>query len=623
MLHAARKSRYFENQDVSIAEPSSKRMKSTEEPYGKSYDELQRLHEEIHIKKSHSGFIPLSLSDDDGEEEEREREKNVKVLNSFNQVPPGQPPRSTHPSSLLNKSEFKGNEYSSATNNSNVAHNGGNNNFISEHKNEGKMELYSTSKAFIGPMYKSESNCEQKQKYVENNCPKKSNTITDRTSQKEIVQAISCDMPKIEDELSQFYREIDQLESNESCPDTHLEETEANSPYPPLDCSKSNQVMHVKSQEWSHKTLDESNEEQYFYNESNTYRTGKDICDDPNGHRTGMEQSEHGRDAWENKPPCNKQDFRFWNDFVPQFRQSGQQTHPFVIPYNPPTPFTSHFNFQNSNSLSLCSDGFNSSNTECKKINTNSSERDQSNPYSNHSNHSMHTIRDECSVPDGYMFNGFCETQANWKNSTAHNFEESNNVPQQHPQDKLYEFKKRILMLRGLPGSGKTTLSRILLGQSCNGIVFSTDDYFHQISGCWNYDVSQLGAAHEWNQNRAKEAMDLGRSPIIIDNTNTQAWEMKPYVKAALEKGYNVEFCEPDTWWKFNPEELEKRNKHGVSREKIVQMLERYEYQISIPIIMNSVLPFHKTSQRPYLQRRQRWGDCSVSWNTFNEREYI
>lgn len=30
----------------------------------------------------------------------------------------------------------------------------------------------------------------------------------------------------------------------------------------------------------------------------------------------------------------------------------------------------------------------------------------------------------------------------------------------------------------------------------------------------------------------AKEAMDLGRSPIIIDNTNTQAWEMKPYVKA-------------------------------------------------------------------------------------------
>ncbi|XP_029139846.1 uncharacterized protein LOC107286820 [Protobothrops mucrosquamatus] len=598
MLHAVCKPRYFENLDISVAEPSSKRMKSTEEPYGKSYDGLQTLHEEIHIKKTHSGFIPLSLSDDD--EEEKERKRNAEVLNSFNQVPSGQTPSSTECSSLINKTEIKGNNYSFVTDSSNVTHNG-DNNFINEHKNKGEMELYSTSKAFIGPIYKNKSNCEhkQKQKCIENNCSKRSNTFTGRNSQKEIVQAIFYDMPKIEDELSQFYREIDQLESNESCLDT---------PHPPLDCSKSNQVIYLKSQELSHKTLLKSNEGHCFYNESNGYKTGKDqyICSDTSGHRIGMEQSEHGRNAWETKQPCNKQDSRFWNDFVPQFRHSGPQTHPFVIPYNPPHQFTAHFNFHDSNSSSLCSDGFNSSNTEFKKINMNSSEFDQSNPYSNHSSiHSMHTIRNECNVPDGYMFNGFCETQANWKNTKAHNFEESNNVPQQHPQDK-YVFKKRLLILRGLPGSGKTTLSHILLGQSCNGTVFSTDDYFHQINGCWTYNVSQLGAAHEWNQNRAKEAMDLGRSPIIIDNTNIQAWEMKPYVKAALEKGYHVEFHEPDTWWKFNPEELEKRNKHGVSREKIVQMLERYEYQISIPIVMNSVLPFHKTSERPYLQRRQR-----------------
>ena len=29
----------------------------------------------------------------------------------------------------------------------------------------------------------------------------------------------------------------------------------------------------------------------------------------------------------------------------------------------------------------------------------------------------------------------------------------------------------------------------------------------------------------------AKQAIDQGRSPVIIDNTNTQAWEMKPYVE--------------------------------------------------------------------------------------------
>ncbi|KAM6439463.1 NEDD4-binding protein 2-like 2 isoform 3-T3 [Rhynochetos jubatus] len=100
--------------------------------------------------------------------------------------------------------------------------------------------------------------------------------------------------------------------------------------------------------------------------------------------------------------------------------------------------------------------------------------------------------------------------------------------------------------------------------------------------------------------------MEQGVSPVIIDNTNTQAWEMKPYVEAALEMGYRVEFHEPDTWWKFDPEELEKRNKHGVTREKIAQMLERYEYQISIPIVMNSVVPPHKNPQRPPPQRRHR-----------------
>ncbi|XP_014646752.1 PREDICTED: NEDD4-binding protein 2-like 2 isoform X3 [Ceratotherium simum simum] len=108
----------------------------------------------------------------------------------------------------------------------------------------------------------------------------------------------------------------------------------------------------------------------------------------------------------------------------------------------------------------------------------------------------------------------------------------------------------------------------------------------------------------------AKQAINQGRSPVIIDNTNTQAWEMKPYVEMAIGKGYRVEFHEPETWWKFDPEELEKRNKHGVSRQKIAQMLDRYEYQMSISIVMNSVEPPHKSTQRPPpSQGRQRERD--------------
>ncbi|KAI1241931.1 hypothetical protein IHE44_0005439 [Lamprotornis superbus] len=154
-------------------------------------------------------------------------------------------------------------------------------------------------------------------------------------------------------------------------------------------------------------------------------------------------------------------------------------------------------------------------------------------------------------------------------------------------------------------GQRPTRFGEINPFSSCDGVVLSTDDYFRQQYG-YTYNAAQLGDAHEWNRKRAKQAMEQGKSPVIIDNTNTQAWEMKPYVEVALEKGYRVEFHEPNTWWKFDPEELEKRNKHGVTREKIAQMLERYEYQISIPIVMNSMAPPHKSTQRLPLQRRHR-----------------
>ncbi|OXB81426.1 UNVERIFIED_CONTAM: hypothetical protein H355_001643 [Colinus virginianus] len=54
----------------------------------------------------------------------------------------------------------------------------------------------------------------------------------------------------------------------------------------------------------------------------------------------------------------------------------------------------------------------------------------------------------------------------------------------------------------------------------------------------------------------ARKAMKNGKSPVIIDNTNIHAWEMKPYVMMAREHSYEVVFREPDTPWKFNVREL-------------------------------------------------------------------
>ncbi|KAG8516517.1 NEDD4-binding protein 2 [Galemys pyrenaicus] len=147
-----------------------------------------------------------------------------------------------------------------------------------------------------------------------------------------------------------------------------------------------------------------------------------------------------------------------------------------------------------------------------------------------------------------------------------------------------------LVLLRGLPGSGKSFLARILQEDNPSGIILSTDDYFY-INGQYQFDVKYLGEAHEWNQNRAKEAFEKKVSPIIIDNTNLQAWEMKPYVALSQKHKYKVLFREPDTWWRFKPKELARRNIHGVSKEKITRMLEHYQRFVSVPIIMSSSVP--------------------------------
>nr|XP_042141350.1 NEDD4-binding protein 2 [Peromyscus maniculatus bairdii] len=129
-----------------------------------------------------------------------------------------------------------------------------------------------------------------------------------------------------------------------------------------------------------------------------------------------------------------------------------------------------------------------------------------------------------------------------------------------------------LVLLRGLPGSGKSFLARTLQEDNPSGVILSTDDYFY-INGQYQFDVKYLGEAHEWNQNRAKEAFEKKVSPVIIDNTNLQAWEMKPYVALSQKHKYKVLFREPDTWWKFKPKELARQDR-GFSKPTLTFPLE-------------------------------------------------
>ncbi|XP_068216199.1 NEDD4-binding protein 2-like [Palaemon carinicauda] len=152
---------------------------------------------------------------------------------------------------------------------------------------------------------------------------------------------------------------------------------------------------------------------------------------------------------------------------------------------------------------------------------------------------------------------------------------------------KIKRGEKIVVLMRGLPGSGKSSLAREIKGYS--GVVLSTDDYFVDKKGRYIYEPSKISEAHSWNKNRARKMLREMKSPIIIDNTNLQAWEMKPYVQLALHNGYEIDILEPETPWKYAVKELAKKNSHGVPKEKIKEMLERYEKNVQIEDIIASV----------------------------------
>ena len=100
-------------------------------------------------------------------------------------------------------------------------------------------------------------------------------------------------------------------------------------------------------------------------------------------------------------------------------------------------------------------------------------------------------------------------------------------------------MEKILFIVRGLPGSGKSTFSKTL-----GGTHFETDNFF-MVDGEYKFDVTKLKAAHEWCQNSVNTAMILNittdlNNTIVVSNTFTQEWEMKPYFDMAETYGYRV-----------------------------------------------------------------------------------
>jgi predicted kinase len=124
-----------------------------------------------------------------------------------------------------------------------------------------------------------------------------------------------------------------------------------------------------------------------------------------------------------------------------------------------------------------------------------------------------------------------------------------------------------LTLIRGLPGSGKSTVAKTL-AQDTGAMHVETDMFFiDETTGAYHFDTSRLAEAHRWCQQTAEHALSHGVN-VIVSNTFSQRWELQPYLDMAAK--YNVKVQLIEVQCNFG-------NIHNVPQETIEKMRARWE----------------------------------------------
>lgn len=135
-------------------------------------------------------------------------------------------------------------------------------------------------------------------------------------------------------------------------------------------------------------------------------------------------------------------------------------------------------------------------------------------------------------------------------------------------------MKKQIKVMRGIPGSGKSTYAKQLAHEAAQleqlPIICSADEYFMQ-NGTYQFDATKLGEAHKYCLRKFMLMLEDRMYPIIVDNTNINIEDIAPYVAVGEAYDYEVEIIQVNT----EPGIAGSRNVHGVPVNKVMDMHRR------------------------------------------------
>lgn len=122
-----------------------------------------------------------------------------------------------------------------------------------------------------------------------------------------------------------------------------------------------------------------------------------------------------------------------------------------------------------------------------------------------------------------------------------------------------------LYIIRGIPGTGKSTLAKKLTEH-----VYEADQFFiNADTGAYEFNPEKLDEAHRYCQTSVISAMAKKLPVIAVANTFTRRWEIEPYYRMANAMNYTViEITLTNA--PFN-------NIHNVPVGTIMNMLNRWE----------------------------------------------
>jgi len=127
----------------------------------------------------------------------------------------------------------------------------------------------------------------------------------------------------------------------------------------------------------------------------------------------------------------------------------------------------------------------------------------------------------------------------------------------------------KLILIRGIPGAGKSTYAKKLFNDSEIFMWTESDDYWLRPDQYYDFNFKRIKEAHAWCFRQTKSWMiRTSHSNIAVANTFTELWEMQKYIDLAEELDFDLEVHRLDGGFE---------NTHGVQEETLKKMVDRFE----------------------------------------------